>query len=184
MGLTDLNYLLYQAGWFACVLGAAWGRPWTGLAFALALTGVHLALSRERAIEARLALLAVAVGVLVESFQITAGTYRLSSGTLVDGLAPLWLLAMWGQFATTFRYSMRSVMTRPIRAALFGAAGGPVAFLAGARLGAVTLLPPLASGLVRLSFAWAIALIILAAVARRELPAEAPAPRYRGDDRR
>ena len=24
-----LNYALYQAGWFACVLGAASHRPWT-----------------------------------------------------------------------------------------------------------------------------------------------------------
>jgi len=184
MRLTYLNYWLYQAGWFACVLGASRGHPWVGLAFAVALTGVHLALSRERVVEIRLVLVTVAVGVLVEFIQITSGTYRFPSGTIVEGLAPLWLLAMWGQFATTFRYSMRRVMTRPIRAALFGAAGGPVAFLAGARLGAVTLLPPVAHGLVRLSVAWAIALCALSAVARHELPDNAPAPRYRGDDRR
>lgn len=60
-------------------------------------------------------------------------------------------MAMWAQFATTFRFSLRSVMTKPIRAALFGAAGGPVAFLVGDRLGAVILLPPLVPGLLRLS---------------------------------
>jgi hypothetical protein len=44
---------------------------------------------------------------------------------------------MWAQFATTFRFSLRTMITRPIPAALFGAAGGPIAFLAGERLGAV-----------------------------------------------
>jgi Protein of unknown function (DUF2878) len=54
-----------------------------------------------------------------------------------------WLLVMWGQFATTFRFSLRGVMRRPLFAGLFGATGGPIAFLAGERLGAVILLPPL-----------------------------------------
>jgi hypothetical protein len=65
---------------------------------------------------------------------------------------------------------VRPVITRPLRAALFGAAGGPLAFLAGERLGAVTLLPPLAYGLLRLSISWAVALVIFSAVVRRGAP--------------
>jgi hypothetical protein len=99
--------------------------------------------------------------------QIAAGTYRFTSGTVTDALPPPWLLAMWAQFATTFRFSLRSVVTRPVPAMLFGAAGGPIAFLAGERLGAVTLLPPLAHGLLRLSVSWAIALVIFSAAVRR-----------------
>ena len=99
--------------------------------------------------------------------QIAAGTYRFTSGTVIDALPPPWLLAMWAQFATTFRFSLRSVIARPVPAMLFGVAGGPIAFLAGDRLGAVTLLPPLAYGLCRLSISWAIALMIFSAVVRR-----------------
>ena len=101
--------------------------------------------------------------------QIAAGTYRFTSGTVSDALPPPWLLAMWAQFATTFRFSLRSVITRPVPAMLFGAAGGPIAFLAGERLGAVTLLPPLAYGLLRLSVSWAIALVVFSAVVRRAM---------------
>jgi len=86
---------------------------------------------------------------------------------VVEALPPPWLLAMWAQFATTFRYSLRSVVARSTRAALFGAAGGPIAFLAGERLGAVTLLPPLTPGLLRLSISWAIALVVFSVVVRR-----------------
>ena len=132
-----INYALYQLGWFACVLGGAWRRPWTGFLVAVILIGVHLALSRERSIEGRLIVLAAAVGAVVEIVQIASGTYRFTSGTVAEALPPPWLLAMWAQFATTFRFSLRSVVTRPVPAMLFGAAGGPIAFLAGERLGAV-----------------------------------------------
>ena len=172
-----VNYTLYQVGWFACVLGAASHRPWTGFLTAMVLVGVHVALSVERSLEVRLVVLAAAVGAVVEMVQIAAGTYRFTSGTLTDALPPPWLLVMWGQFATTFRYSVRPVITRPIRAALFGAAGGPLAFLAGERLGAVTLLPPLTDGLLGLSVSWAIALLVFSAVVRRLAPE--PAAGYR-----
>ena len=165
-----VNYTLYQVGWFACVLGAASHRPWTGFLIAMVLVGVHVALSVERSLEVRLVVLAAAVGAVVEMVQIAAGTYCFTSGNLTDALPPPWLLVMWGQFATTFRYSVRPVITRPIRAALFGAVGGPLAFLAGERLGAVTLLPPLTYGLLRLSVGWAIALLVFSAVVRRLAP--------------
>jgi len=162
-----INYALYQTGWFACVLGAAAHRPWTGFAIAIVLVGAHLLLSRERSVELRLIGLATAVGAVVEITQIAAGTYRFTSGTVIDALPPPWLLAMWAQLATTFRCSLRSVVTRPVPALLFGAAGGPIAFLAGERLGAVTLLPPLADSLLRLSVGWAIALVVFSAAVRR-----------------
>ena len=175
-----VNYALYQCGWFACVLGAAWRYPWAGFGIAAALIGVHLALSSERPVEIRLVLLATAVGAVVETFQIAAGTYHFASGTLSDAFPPLWLLAMWAQFATTFRFSLRAVMLRPLPAGLFGATGGPLAFLAGERLGAVTLQPPVTYALLRLSIAWGIALVVFSLVARRVTPdgLGAGGPRY------
>ena len=161
---------MYQIGWFACVLGAASQRPWTGCLIGMILVGVHVALSVERVLEVRLVVLATAVGAAVEMTQIAAGTYRFTSGTVNDTLPPPWLLAMWAQFATTFRFSLHSVVTRPPLAVLFGAAGGPIAFLAGGRLGAVTLLAPLAQSLLRLSISWAIALVVFSAVVRRIAP--------------
>ena len=173
-----INYALYQAGWCACVLGGASHRPWTGFLIATILIGVHLTLSLDRSLEARLVVFVTAVGAVVEIVQIAAGTYRFTSGTVNDAMPPPWLLAMWAHFATTFRFSLRRVITRPVSAALFGAAGGPIAFLAGERLGAVILLPPLTHGLLRLSISWAIALVVFSAVVRR-VSSKRDAPRYR-----
>lgn len=165
-----INYALYQAGWFACVTGASWQRPGVGLSIALVLIGAHVVLSSERQVEVGLVLFATIVGVAAEIPQIAAGTYRFTSGTVNAVWPPPWLLAMWAQFATTFRFSLRRVIAQPFPAALFGAAGGPIAFIAGQRLGAVTLLPPLTLGLLRLSITWGIALVVFSVVVRRVTP--------------
>jgi len=60
-----INFIAFQAGWFACVLGGAQGQPWLGAAAGLALVLVHLALVERRAEEAKfvaLVALAVALG--------------------------------------------------------------------------------------------------------------------------
>jgi Protein of unknown function (DUF2878) len=95
-----------------CVWGGSSHRPWTGFAIAIILVGVHLALSVERYLEVRLVGLATAVGAVVEMMQIAAGTHRFTSGTVLDALRPPWLLAMWAQLSTTFRYSLRNVITQ------------------------------------------------------------------------
>jgi hypothetical protein len=163
-----VNYLLYQAGWFACVLGAAAGWPGSGFLVALTLVALHLMLSGDRLRELRRIALAVAMGVLVEGLHITAGTYRFTSGTVVALLPPPWLLVMWAQMATTFDFSMRPVVARPAAAAMFGAIGGPLAFLAGERLGAITLHRPLTPGLALIAISWAIAMTTFAFAEQRQ----------------
>jgi FtsH-binding integral membrane protein len=170
-----LNYLFYQAGWFACVLGAAAGRPWLGFLLAATLVGAHLWLAGDRLHELRRVALAVAVGGLVEAVQIAAGTYHFTSGTVMTGLPPPWLLIMWAQMATTFDFSLRPIVSRPVAAMAFGALGGPLAFLAGERLGAVTLQRPLGPGLLLLAISWAFAMTVFAFVEQRDARRHPPA---------
>ena len=172
-----VNYAAYQAGWFAAVVGAALGHGDVGAAVAAALIGLHLYLARERGRELALLALAMGTGLAVETWQLQAGTYRTLSGAAPAGLPPAWLLALWAQFATTFRYSGRAVLVRPATAMLFGALGGPLAFLAGERLGAVALTTPLWPGLVRLAVGWTAALALFSWVARRV--ADRDVPTYR-----
>jgi hypothetical protein len=176
---TLINYLLYQAGWFACILGAAWHQPLAGLALAVVLVLAHFWLADDRAVEGKLMLAALALGLAVEGYQTWAATYaRFTSGGVVTWMSPPWLLAMWAQFATTFRFSMRGVMSHPWRATAFGMLGGPIAFLAGERLGAVTLAQPLVPALLRLAVAWGVTLYLCARIASSLTPAETAA-RYR-----
>ena len=165
--LTNLlNYLLYLAGWCALVFGAAAGRVWLGMAIALGLLMAHLFLARERRAEWRLALLAGSIGFVVDSAQVAAGLLTFPSGVLVPWLCPPWIVVMWMQFATTFRFSFRWVLASPGVAALAGAVGGPLAYVAGERLGAVVLGEPRTLVLAVLAVVWAMVLPALGYAAR------------------
>lgn len=175
---TLVNYAAYQIGWIAAVGGAALGAGAAGAGVAGALTLAHVALARARGPEVVLVAVALLTGIVVETWQIQGGTYRLLAGARPGGLPPLWLLALWAQFATTFRFSLTSVLRRPLAAAAFGAIGGPVAFLAGERVGAVVLWAPVWPGVVRLVTAWALALLWLSWCTRR-VDARWPGAAYR-----
>jgi hypothetical protein len=153
-----LNYLLYQVGWFACILGAAWGHAWAGTCLGLLVVAAHLTLARRRRDELDLALWTAAIGVAVDTTQIGLGTLRFDAGTIVAWLPPPWLVVIWMQFAMTFHYSLRWLNGRPSRAALFGGVGGPLAFYAGRQLGVVDLHPDLWPSLMSLAVLWSLAM--------------------------
>ena len=153
-----LNFVAYQLAWFACVLGAAHHLASAGAAFAIAVTAVHLALRRE-ASELRLVACAAAIGFLVDSALVRAHFVEFSS-TSLDGWAPFWMVSLWMAFATTLNHSLRWLTSRPWVATLSGAIGGPLAYLAGAKLGAMTLASPVPAMLL-IAGLWAVAMGIL-----------------------
>jgi hypothetical protein len=77
-----------------------------------------------------------------------------------------WLVILWALFATTLNSSLRALQSRPWIAAALGAAGGPLAYYAGARLGALQFLEP-AAMLAALALGWALATPLLLSLARR-----------------
>jgi hypothetical protein len=164
-----LNYALYQAGWLAAVVGAGQEHPWGGMAVALALMGVHTALARERAAEVRLMLMAGVIGLLVDSTHVRLGLLSFPTGMVVPGLCPPWIVVMWMQFATTIRFSLHWLLGPLMRGAVFGAVGGPLAYLVGHRLGAVVWGPSPALTVVGLSVLWTLAVPVLVLAARREI---------------
>lgn len=161
-----LNAALYQAGWVACTLGAANGLPWAGPAAAVAIIAWHLARAHRAAAELQLIAVAAVSGLVFETALLQAGwvAYPASSGAGV--LAPAWMVALWALFATTFNVSLRILRERPVLAAILGAAGAPLAYYAGERLGAIDLVSP-APALAAIALGWAIATPSLMRAARR-----------------
>ncbi|MEO8274981.1 MAG: DUF2878 domain-containing protein [Thermoanaerobaculia bacterium] len=140
-----MNFALYEAGWFACVLGAARGFAFAGAAAALVLILLHFVLARSRRVELEIALFAGLCGLILDSIQGLTGRLHFA-GTLpapaslpfLSALAPLWVVVLWAQLGTSLRFSLRWLSERYLLAALFGMVGGPLAFLGGERLGAAT----------------------------------------------
>ncbi len=136
------NFFQFQVGWFALVLGAAQGYPWLGAAVALALLAVNLRLDSLPWREGSLLLAVGFVGWLWESLLHGAGLVRFNPGAgphLFGWMAPLWMAVLWMNFASTLNVSLAWLQGRHRLAALCGAVGGPLAFFAGEKLGAITL---------------------------------------------
>lgn len=158
------NIVAYQVAWFACVLGAASGVSWLGTLAALAVAFVHLALVRDSRAEARLMIAVALIGLLLDTALIQGGVIRFETGNVVEGLPPHFMVALWIAFATTLNYSLRWLIAKPVVATLAGAVGGPLAYYAGMKLGALQIKSaPLA--LPAIGLAWAAAMGALAILA-------------------
>jgi len=161
-----VNAVAFQAGWFACVLSAARGWPWAGAGVAVAIVGLHLLRAARPLEELKLVGIALSIGVVWDSALASLGSLRFTSGVLVDGIAPPWILAMWALFATTLNVSLAWLKCRAVVAAILGAVAGPLSYWAGARLGAVEILARVPA-LLALAIGWAVITPLLAAAARR-----------------
>lgn len=161
-----VNVAAFQVGWFACVLGGARGMPWAGTAIALGVVAIHLYNAPRPRHEALLIMFAAVLGLAADTLLIRAGWLVFSSGAIVPGAAPHWIVAMWMIFATTLNVSLRWMKKRWLLAVGFGAVGGPLAYVAGAKLGAVILPEPIAA-LVAVAAVWALAMPLLLLVADR-----------------
>lgn len=156
-----INVLLYQVGWFSCVLGAALGFPISGAVGALALVTIHLLLVDERKTEIKLMLCACLLGVVVDSLQQAVGLFTFRADPRWPLWLPLWVFVIWAQFATLFRFALHWLAGRYLLGALFGAIGGPLAYWGGIRMGAATFGGSPELALISLAVVWALVMPLL-----------------------
>ncbi|MEQ1772429.1 MAG: DUF2878 domain-containing protein [Burkholderiales bacterium] len=160
------NAVLFQLGWFACVLGAAQGHPWAGTALAGCIVAWHIRCAARPADEIRLVALVVLIGAVWDSLLVTLGWIAYPSGTLLSGAAPYWIVALWALFATSLNVSMRWLKERRWLAALLGALCGPLSYWAAVRLGAVEFVHSLRA-IAALSLGWSMIMPALMLLSQR-----------------
>jgi uncharacterized membrane protein YqjE len=148
------NFVGFQVGWFACVLGAANNMPLLGSLIAFFLVIHHLYRLSFVAKECCLILVAIVVGFIWETVVVNQDFLFYPSSSQVAVFAPHWLVMMWALFATTINVSMGWLKRRWGLAVILGAIFGPMAFLGGEKLGAVVFLDA-TMALIVLSLGWA-----------------------------
>lgn len=164
------NLIGYQLVWFCTVIGAGHGMAWPGLAALVLFAAGQITVSDRRDAEWRLMVAAVLVGALLDGTLSGTGLLRYAAPwpALPPGGAPLWILSLWAAFALTLRHSLRVVQGRPWLAVPLGAAGAPLAYAAAARgWSAVAFAQPRWHALAAIAAGWAVALPLLATLARR-----------------
>ncbi len=159
--LKIINFAAFQAGWFACVLGAAHGHAWAGTAAVGAVLALHLWLSGDWQGELVLALLAAAVGLVLETVLVATGAAAYASPAPIASLPPGWIIAMWVLLATALNSSLSWMRGRLLLAAVLGAVAAPLSYSGGAGFGGMVLGQPLWQSLVLIGVLWAVAMPIL-----------------------
>jgi hypothetical protein len=162
-----LQFLAYQAVWFAAVMGAGAGLAWPGIVAGAVFVVASLAVSKRPGNDVRLIGIALALGVLLDGGLSTAEwlAHATSSPSLFG--APAWILALWAAFALTFTRSLAFLQARPVAAFALGAVFRPLAYWGAAQgWSAVMLAAPTARVLIALALGWGVATWLLSVVAR------------------
>jgi Protein of unknown function (DUF2878) len=149
--LHFLNAVLFQLGWFACLMG---GNR-IGVPATLAFMVCHWWwVSRDK--HEWCAAMAVAlVGIAIDSMLFACNVF--SAGE-PRNIAPWWLMGLWIMFALTLDHSLAWLTSRRWLAAVLGGVFGPLSYYGGYKLGAVTLGLPLPQVMIIIAITWTLLL--------------------------
>lgn len=160
MRASVFNVIGFQIGWFACVLGAAHGLPWLGIFVAVPIIVWHLFNASDVRLELKLILIATMLGSLFDQALLSANLVQFPQSNWPAQILPVWMMTLWLLFCTTLNVSLRWMRSQVAVAVLFGALGGPLAYLGGAKLGAMQLhnVPQL---MIILPIGWGIMMLVM-----------------------
>jgi hypothetical protein len=165
MGVTEairriakpLNYLAFQAGWFACVWGAGQGMVWLGPLFVAIVMAVQAGmLARMTRREVYFIVIGGTIGLSLDTGMILAGVYDPVRKIMPWPLAPVWIIALWVLFTGSFSLSFQWLHGRPLYASLLGAVAAPLSYAAGERMGAASMNPSFLKSYVAFGIVWGV----------------------------
>jgi len=160
-----LNFILFQAGWFTSVVGAAQGYPLAGPVATVIAVALHLRFAKRPMPEFLLVAACGGIGLVFDSVLVYFGWVAYPSGMFHPQLAPYWIVGMWMLFATTLNVSLGWLRSRWWLAAVLGLIAGPMSYVAGQKLGGIEFIDQTAA-LVALGIGWALMLPFLSWLAQ------------------
>lgn len=141
------NAVVFNLAWLACVLG---GNV-VALAVALVVISIHLYFFADNKSELALIIVVLLLGIVVDSILIRSGLLVSPHGSLWP---PVWLICLWGLFATTLNHSMKWFQAHTKFAVVVGGVAGALTYLAGTRLTDFALRDPQIMTLVVMFIIW------------------------------
>jgi hypothetical protein len=153
------NFVIFQLGWFACVLGAVHKQVLWAVVVTLAYIAFHAWRSPSPKTEISLLMKAFIFGLVADTLIMHLGIINFGDAWPSPYLSPLWMWILWVLVATTVNGSLSWLRGRPVLAAVLGGICGPLSYEAGIRLGAGEWGPDgQLPGFILLGLIWAIAI--------------------------
>lgn len=153
------NFVFFQAGWFACVIGAANHQVLWAVVATLAYIAFHVWHSYSPKTYFSLMFKAVLYGVSADTLLIHFDYLSFEDLWPSVYLSPLWMWVLWALMAGTINGSLSWLRGRPILGAVLGAICGPMSYEAGMRMGAGQWAPgKQIMGMILVGLVWGIAI--------------------------
>ena len=130
------NFIFFQAGWFACVLGAANKQVlWAVLA---TLAYIAFTIWHDHAPKRALRLLGkvLAYGIVADTIIMHLGYLDFQDDWPSPYFSPLWMWVLWVLVGGTINGSLSWLRDKPVLGFILGAICGPMSYEAGIRMGA------------------------------------------------
>ena len=156
-----VNFIAFQAGWFACIVSAARGWPLVGVIYVACWIGIHVYIIRNSKAVLLLVVASGLVGYIVDSALVLAGAFSFPQYARLAGPSPVWMAAMWCNLAGALEVSLGWLRDHYLLAAVLGAIFGPAAYGAGQAFGAIEFGEPAWLCTAAVSLEWAISLPLL-----------------------
>lgn len=142
-----VNALIFQVGWFVCVLG---GDLWAAI-FTLSALVFHLRIFPEGLNDSPAIAIAVFLGLVHDNLLAYTGVLVFAESA---HFSPVWLWCLWALLGMTLRHSLKWIYDRPLISAVAGAVSGPLAYAGGVALSNASLGLPLLQSLAIMATLW------------------------------
>ena len=116
-------------------------------------------------LDVKLIIIAGLIGLLFDGALLNFDLIIYNDPGLPYPFTPIWIVMLWMIFAMTLNHSLAWLSQKYYLSILFGAIGGPLAYIAGEKLGAITLLST--NSIITLSVGWALITPILLIIANK-----------------
>ncbi|MBQ0763939.1 DUF2878 domain-containing protein [Marinobacter psychrophilus] len=143
-----LNFVMFELGWFACVLLS---QAWALIIVAVFLLVHFVLVSQYKMDELKFIVIGTLAGSLLDGLWLRTGILADTSGAAIT--TPLWLVALWAIFMTSLNHSLKWLGSNRVLMLLVVPIAGPFAYWSASALGAVTL-PNLLPSLLALAVGW------------------------------
>ncbi len=161
-----IHLIIFQAGWWSCVLSLRFDAELYALCLGAALAGIQVTLNDQRKKDIFFTSIALIMGIIFDS--MIQGYLGFDFfGWSIKALSPFWLWMIWILFALSLRGSIQIVgHVSTLNLALMGFVFGPLSYVAGAKAGAAQITSSNGQLLV-LGILWAIMMPLLVWFAKK-----------------
>jgi len=133
------NLIFFKVVWALSLFGVVIGYAWLGLLGLTFFSAWHAATASSAKADFLVAAIAVIVGLILDTLYIKSGLIAFNGELIWSEAAPLWILALWANFALTLNGCLRWLRERRLAAAALAFICGPVSYYGGIALGTATI---------------------------------------------